>query len=146
MAELQCHLNSKALQVSYVDMLWKGAGPWGLGFTIWVEARGTKNLDPWVCLERVQFLADGNGQPVWVSEDQQPLLLKDPVHILCGLGLPLGEVTVEMPLVSLVMVGFRGGKIQVACFTAKDKGVPVLWWAEDRCSQNALIHMTSDGG
>lgn len=69
----------------------------------------------------VQFLADGNGQPVWVSEDQQPLLLKDPVHILCGLGLPLGEVTVEMPLVSLVMVGFRGGKIQVACFTAKER-------------------------
>lgn len=48
------------------------------------------------------------------------------MHILCGLGLLLGEVTVEMPLVSLVMVGFRGGKNQVACFTAKDKGVPVL--------------------
>ena len=77
-------------------------------------------------MERVLFLADGNGQPVWVSEDQQPLLLKDPVHILCGLGLLLGDVNVEMPLVSLVMVGFRGGKNQVACFTAKDKGVPVL--------------------
>lgn len=73
------------------------------------------------------FLADGNGQPIWVSEDQQPLLLKDPVHILlCRLGLPLGEVIVERSLVSLVVVGFHSGKNQVACFTAKDKGVPVL--------------------
>lgn len=80
--------------MSYVDMLWKGSRTLRSGIHHLSKRPGAlRTLALESVWSRVLFLADGNGQLVWVSEDQQPLLLKDPVHILCGLGLPLGEVT-----------------------------------------------------